>query len=666
MSQPSDAFNAELDYLWHAVGEAQDSSLRSEKERAEARRNLALAASRAASLERQLAEAQSRERHLKAEADKLRNAAKTGSDALSRAAAGAREAAELRAEAARKDGEQALAGAELEGLRAEAAALRESLAAREAALQALKDKISGILALPEISRTLKEDAAVSGKETSAYEELAERLEKARRSGERSAAALAEAAAAEDSARQALAQADKELAAARAALAEKAGELEALRAQLTAAGEEKTLRTGEKASLEGRLAALQAAMAEKAAALETALAEGAALRAHLDNFRIETERLRQAAAESAMRTEEQRGNFSGAVAQVFELQKKAAALRTALNAAQEQTAALSAELKGREADLEKVNGLLRDSKNALTQEKELSKRAQLKTKALEAEIDSIKTKLAAAADYSARVLKAVEERDLALGAAKGARAQDTKKLSELEAENEDLRRRNIRFSELLKREQAEFTGRMLAGLEKAAKDLKNFNLRIPAAERKALEPSLKNLLGSVNLLKGWREYLDPETPELQETDLAGFVSGETGKWERAFKQRKLSVSAAVLNPRLRARLDPERVKMLFYNLIKNAYERLQPGGSLRVTLKGSEDGRLAVITFEDTGPGFTMEALDKLYAPFNTTDKGKAGIGLAVARRIAEKHGGTLEVANKKERGAVVEVRLPLGATGPQP
>jgi signal transduction histidine kinase len=105
-------------------------------------------------------------------------------------------------------------------------------------------------------------------------------------------------------------------------------------------------------------------------------------------------------------------------------------------------------------------------------------------------------------------------------------------------------------------------------------------------------------------------------------------------------------------------------MLFHNLIKNAYERLQQGGSLRVTLKGSEDGRLAVMIFEDTGPGFAREALDKLFAPFNTTDKGKAGIGLAVARRIAEKHGGTLEVSNKKERGAIVEVRLPLGTTAP--
>jgi signal transduction histidine kinase len=664
VSRPSDAFNAEFDYLWHAVGEAQDASLRSDKERAEARKNLGLAASKAAFLEKQLAEALGREKHLKAEADRLRAAAKTGEAALAKAAAQARENSELREQAARQESELVLAGPELEGLRAETAGLREALAARDAAIESFKEKVSGIMALPEIARVVKEDSAASGKDISAYAELLERLENARRKSEDAAAELTAAAAAENSARQALAGSEKQLSDARAVLAAKEQELAELNTALAAAAEKGRFSVGEKAALEGRLTALQSAMAEKAAALENALAESAGLRTQLDRSRMEMERLRQAAADGALRAEEQRNNFAGAVGQVFELQKRAAALKAALSSAQEQNGALAAELKASADNLEKVNGLLRDSKTSLTQEKEISRRAAQKIKTLETEIDAIKTRLTAAADYSSRVLKAVEERDLALGAGKAARLQDQHKLAELEAENEDLRRRNIRFSEMLKREQADFTARMLTGLEKSAKDLKSFNLRIPAAERKSLEPSLKNLLSTVNLLKGWQEYLDPETPDFEDTDLASFVMGETGKWERAFKLRKLGISAAILNPRLRARLAPERVKMLFHNLIKNAYERLQQGGSLRVTLKGSEDGRLAVMIFEDTGPGFAREALDKLFAPFNTTDKGKAGIGLAVARRIAEKHGGTLEVSNKKERGAIVEVRLPLGTTAP--
>ena len=643
MSRPADAFDSDLDYLWRAVGEAQDASSRSEAERAEARKSLALYASRAALLEKQLAESHARERHLKAEAEKLRSAAGLGSERLAAAAAAAREAEELRSALLRKEGELAAAAPELEDLRARSKNLREALAARDEAIAAFRGKLTAIMELPEIDRLLRADEAATGKPRPLYEELLERLEASRRAAAGSAAALAAAAEGEAAARLTLEAAEKELAEQRDALRQKNLDLEGLKKAVSEAAYQARISGEEKQALESRAAALKAAIAEKEAALAAAADESASLRARLDASREEAERLRQSADEHSVKAQEQRSNFSGAVSE-----------------AQERSAAAASMLKAREADLEKVNGLLRDAKGALTQEKEVSRREMVKIKALEAEIDALKTKLGAAADYSARLLKAVEERDLALGAGKAAQAQDGKKLADLEIENEDLRRKNIKFTGLLKREQADFSARMLVSLERSARELKNFNLRIPAAERKALEPALKTLFASVNLLKGWQEYLDPETPDMEDTDLASLVSVETGKWERAFKQRKISITAAILNPRLRARLAPERVKMLFYNLIKNAYERLQQGGSLRVTMKSSDDARLAVFTFEDTGPGFAREALDKLFAPFNTTDKGKAGIGLAVARRIAEKHGGTLEVTNKKERGAIVEVRLPLG------
>lgn len=655
MSPPSDAFNTELDYLWRAVGEAQDASARSEAERAEARKGLLDAAGKAQRLERELAESLERESRLKAETENLKISISGDAETLARAAGQAREAAEARAALLRKENEAALAGAELASLRAEAGSLREALTARDAAIQAFKERIAGLMALPELARALRVDSELSGKPASAYEELLERAEKGRRAAEAAAADLAAAAERETSFKAALAASETGMAALRAELGGKRRELSALEAALAEAASKENISAGEKASLQGRTAALGAALSEKETALKAALSDCAALRAELDASRFEAEKLRQAADGQALQAQEQRSNFSGAVAQVFELQKRAAALKSALAQAQEQNGALAAELKGREADIETVNGLLRDAKNGLALEKETGRRAGIKIKSLEGEIENLKTKITASADHAARALKAVEDRDLQIDKLR----TDLKKIEELEIENEDLRRKNIRFTGFLKREQADFNSRMIAALDRTAKDLKTFNLRIPAAERKSLEPAMKNLLASVNLLKGWQEYLDPETPELADTELAGFVSGETAKWERAFRQRKLSISAAVLNPRLRAPVAHESMKILFHQLIKNAYERLQQGGSLRVTLKGSEDGRHAAVKFEDSGPGFSQEALSKLFAPFNTTEKGKAGIGLAVARRIAEKHGGTLEVSNKKERGAIVEVLIPL-------
>ncbi len=654
MSTPaSDAFSSELDYLWDAVKTAQDGEARAASERARASEGLRHAASRIAHLETELARGQERERRLRAEIESFRGEASARAAELDRAAKQAEQlhaAADLRASfekrLLKKDSEAALLDAEVSRLQAEVGTLREALKGREAAVEALKRQLDSFKALPEIAAAVAGDSRVSGQPESVYAHLLGRLDKEKAAAER--------------AEKTLATAERELAAARAAAAESAREteelkislearlreLEGLKAELKAAADAAAVTAAERNALETRAAEIKAALGERGTALERAAAESAALRRDLDAAKAETARVRDEAAAMALKAEEHKGNFTGAVAQVFDLQKRAAALRSELTAERERTADLNEALAARSADLEKINGLLREAKTGLA----------AKVASLEAEIVDLRNKVAAANDYSAKLLRAVQERDLAIGALKA----DLRKTEALEMENEDLRRRNVKFSGLLRREQSDFTARVISALEKAAKDLKSFNLRIPAAERKGLEPALKNLLSSVNLMKGWQEYMDPETPELADTDLSGFFSGEAGKWERAFKQRKLSISFAVATPRLRARLHAEGMKMLFYHLVKNAYERLPSGGSLRVTLKGSEDGRQAVLGFEDTGPGFTQEVLGRLFAPFNTAEKGRAGIGLAVCARIAEKHGGALTAANRKDRGALVEVRLPLG------
>ncbi len=663
MSRSSDSFNAEMDFLWRTVGEAQDATERYSREREKARAALEEAGSKAARLERELARSREREEQLKQEADRLRASVRDNARAVEAAAAAAGNAAkagELKTELSRKDSQKAALEAGLDALKAEAAALRETLAARDAAIDSLKARMQQALELPELARTLKEEARLSGRERSVYDVLMERVENGKRSAAAAAAELNAAAAREKESRAALEAAENELSALRAEASRRRGELSALQAALEEAAGREKVTASEKAALEGRAAQLERELAGKARALEEAASDCAALGRRLDEARMEAERLRQAADEQGVRTQEQKNNFAGAVGQVFELQKRAAELRSELEGQKQRNAALAAELRERDADIEKVNGLLRDAKADLAQEKEAYKRAGLKIKLMESDMEALKSKAAASADYAARMLKAVEARDLRLAELNEAGGKASKRITDLELENEDLRRKSIKFSGFLKREQTDFNTRMIASLERSARDLKTFNLRIPAAERKALEPAMKDMLASLNLLKGWQEYLDPETPEMEETDLTSFVTGETGKWERAFKQKKISIAAAVITPRLRARLSQERVKMAFYHLIKNAYERLPRGGGLRVSLKASEDGRLAVITFEDNGPGFPKEALEKLYAPFNTTDKGRAGIGLAVACRIAEKHGGTLEARNGAQRGAVVELRLPLG------
>lgn len=97
-----------------------------------------------------------------------------------------------------------------------------------------------------------------------------------------------------------------------------------------------------------------------------------------------------------------------------------------------------------------------------------------------------------------------------------------------------------------------------------------------------------------------------------------------------------------------------------NLIDNA---IRYGGEATVSLRS--DGGEAVIAVDDSGPGISEDAMADMMNPFTRGDPsrnkgtGGAGLGLALARAIAEQHGGTLRLANRSEGGLRAEFRLPV-------
>jgi signal transduction histidine kinase len=117
-------------------------------------------------------------------------------------------------------------------------------------------------------------------------------------------------------------------------------------------------------------------------------------------------------------------------------------------------------------------------------------------------------------------------------------------------------------------------------------------------------------------------------------------------------------------------DPELLQQVFFNLLVNAVQALEtqePPRLLAVRTR-VRDGS-AVIEFEDNGPGVADDVAEKVFEPFVTT-KGigqGTGLGLAVARRIIDEHGGTIELSagaarnGGRSHGACFRVTLPLKA-----
>ena len=106
--------------------------------------------------------------------------------------------------------------------------------------------------------------------------------------------------------------------------------------------------------------------------------------------------------------------------------------------------------------------------------------------------------------------------------------------------------------------------------------------------------------------------------------------------------------------------PRALKRCFTNLVDNALNFGQ-----QAAIRIDNDGEL-VIRVSDDGPGIPEELLERVFEPFyrlnssRSRDTGGAGLGLSIARDIAQAHGGTLALRNRPEGGLTAELRLPRG------
>jgi len=112
------------------------------------------------------------------------------------------------------------------------------------------------------------------------------------------------------------------------------------------------------------------------------------------------------------------------------------------------------------------------------------------------------------------------------------------------------------------------------------------------------------------------------------------------------------------PELELRLNPRRLRRVFYNLIHNATDAMPGGGKIIVRFV---QGRTDLTTeIEDSGNGIAPEIAGNLFQAFATHGKANGtGLGLSISKKIIEDHGGRIWARNEPGRGAVFAFALPL-------
>ena len=106
-------------------------------------------------------------------------------------------------------------------------------------------------------------------------------------------------------------------------------------------------------------------------------------------------------------------------------------------------------------------------------------------------------------------------------------------------------------------------------------------------------------------------------------------------------------------------DRGQLRQLFFNLVQNAVQACGERGQVRV--RGVKEGGVVAVMVEDNGPGVDAAILRRLFEPLVTTKQNGVGLGLALVKRIAERHHGSVGYEPRNEGGARFVVRLPTGS-----
>ena len=157
-----------------------------------------------------------------------------------------------------------------------------------------------------------------------------------------------------------------------------------------------------------------------------------------------------------------------------------------------------------------------------------------------------------------------------------------------------------------------------------------------------------------------ELLDtarPKAPQFRVTDIVGTAEHAVQFARQQAVTKRIHIEFEVKDVLPPLEHDPNQINQVLLNLLLNAIQSMDKPGTIRVTLEPEDDAVRIVVA--DEGKGISPEHLPSLFRPFFTTKGHGTGLGLSLARRMVEAHGGTINVESKLGEGAQFTILLPV-------
>jgi signal transduction histidine kinase len=167
----------------------------------------------------------------------------------------------------------------------------------------------------------------------------------------------------------------------------------------------------------------------------------------------------------------------------------------------------------------------------------------------------------------------------------------------------------------------------------------------------------------NLVNNFLSYARPHQPRFESKDLNGLLRELCQFVRPEFESRGLTLRQD-LSPYLPpVDLDEALIRQAVLNILINASQVLKPGGTATVETRVGAQGE-AVIAISDDGPGIASADRERIFEVFYSSRGGGTGLGLPIAARILEAHGGSIAVDSAPGRGARFLLTLPRRHAAP--
>ncbi|MDH4269642.1 MAG: ATP-binding protein [Dehalococcoidia bacterium] len=150
---------------------------------------------------------------------------------------------------------------------------------------------------------------------------------------------------------------------------------------------------------------------------------------------------------------------------------------------------------------------------------------------------------------------------------------------------------------------------------------------------------------------------------QAEDITNLVKQAMAPWRPQLTAGEISLSLEVPDDLPLVNIDWQRVNEVLHNILENAVAHTRKGGTIKIT--ASHKGKWVEVSVSDTGEGIPAEDLPHIFERFYRVDKSRAratggsGLGLTIAKRLIEAHGGTIVVQSKLGKGSRFSFTLPI-------